>query len=255
MLRDKTNKLANAIASIQSQPSPAEYHHGKQVFRGITMDQFAQYLSEVLHASVTNQTGLTGRYDIALTPPRVGPEDSLPERLMGILRNELGLELTPRNAVAQLLGVSQPGGATTTFNPPRMLSATTYTLRLLDADAAGLKPASLEPDPFGLIAADVAEEAMRSQGNTAGQLAAAGVDDASARNACINNLRLIDAAKQQWALEKGLSATNVSTWDDIRPYMRPKGDGSDPSCPSGGSYTIGAVGDPPTCTVTGHALQ
>ena len=33
----------------------------------------------------------------------------------------------------------------------------------------------------------------------------------SQQNACINNLRQIDAAKQQWALEKGKQATDVPT--------------------------------------------
>jgi len=69
------------------------------------------------------------------------------------------------------------------------------------------------------------------------------------RNACINNLRQIDAAKQQWALEKGKQATDVPTWDDIRPYLY-----KIPSCPAGGTYTINAVGEKPTCSVPGHEL-
>ena len=38
---------------------------------------------------------------------------------------------------------------------------------------------------------------------------------ASAANACINNLRQIDAAKQQWGLEHHASATNTPSWDDL----------------------------------------
>jgi hypothetical protein len=71
----------------------------------------------------------------------------------------------------------------------------------------------------------------------------------SQQNACINNLRQIDAAKQQWALEKGKPATAVPTWDDIQPYI-----GQIPHCPAGGTYTINAVGERPTCSVPGHEL-
>jgi len=73
--------------------------------------------------------------------------------------------------------------------------------------------------------------------------------ETSQRNACINNLRQIDAAKQQWALEKGKQATDVPTWDDIKPYLY-----KIPQCPAGGTYTINAVGERPTCSVPGHAL-
>jgi len=69
------------------------------------------------------------------------------------------------------------------------------------------------------------------------------------QNACINNLRIIDAAKQQWALEKNKSAGDVPTWDDIQPYLH-----KSPVCPAGGTYTINAVGQPPTCSIPGHKL-
>ncbi|MGH7975075.1 MAG: hypothetical protein ACREDS_09305 [Limisphaerales bacterium] len=71
------------------------------------------------------------------------------------------------------------------------------------------------------------------------------------RNACINNLRQIDAAKQQWALEKNKTADAIPTALDLLPFFR---NGIFPVCPSGGTYTIGAVGDPPTCSVPGHVL-
>ena len=71
----------------------------------------------------------------------------------------------------------------------------------------------------------------------------------SQENACINNLRQIDAAKQQWALEKGKQTTDVPTWDDIKPYLY-----RIPHCPAGGTYTIGPVGEKPTCSLPGHRL-
>jgi outer membrane lipoprotein-sorting protein len=74
------------------------------------------------------------------------------------------------------------------------------------------------------------------------------------RNACINNLRQIDAAKQEWALEKGKPNGTVVTEADIKPYIKLDPNGNIPKCPSGGKYTIGKVGELPTCSIPGHAL-
>jgi chromosome segregation ATPase len=70
-------------------------------------------------------------------------------------------------------------------------------------------------------------------------------------NTCINNLRQIDAAKQQWALENDKTADALPSAQDLLPYFR---GGIFPVCPSGGTYTINAVGVPPTCSVPGHVL-
>ncbi len=70
-------------------------------------------------------------------------------------------------------------------------------------------------------------------------------------NACINNLRQIDAAKQQWALENSKTGSAVPTAQDLLPYLE---DGLFPVCPSGGTYTINAVNVPPTCSIPGHVL-
>lgn len=48
-------------------------------------------------------------------------------------------------------------------------------------------------------------------------------------NACINTLQMIDAAKQQWALEFQKPATAMPTWDDIRPYISSSPDWKPPS--------------------------
>ena len=74
---------------------------------------------------------------------------------------------------------------------------------------------------------------------------------AQQRNQCIANLRLIYAAKQAWALEKNKTDTDVPTEQDLLPYIK---GGTFPVCPSGGAYTIGSVGQVPTCSVPGHVL-
>lgn len=66
------------------------------------------------------------------------------------------------------------------------------------------------------------------------------------RNACINNLRQIDGAKQQWALEERKSDTDTPTSADVKSYIKNL---VFPECPAGGSYTIGPVRDDPTCTL------
>ena len=75
--------------------------------------------------------------------------------------------------------------------------------------------------------------------------------EAAQRNACINNLRQIDAAKQQWALVNNKTDEAIPTALDLLPYLK---GGVFPVCPSGGTYTINAVGLPPTCSVPGHVL-
>jgi len=70
-------------------------------------------------------------------------------------------------------------------------------------------------------------------------------------NTCINNLRQIDAAKQQWALENDKTADAIPPAQDLLPYFT---GGIFPVCPSGGGYTINAVGVPPTCSIPGHVL-
>ena len=74
---------------------------------------------------------------------------------------------------------------------------------------------------------------------------------ASAANACINNLRQIDAAKQQWGLEHHASATNTPSWDDLRPFFAHE---HIPLCGHGGRYTIGRMDQAPTCSYPGDFL-
>jgi chromosome segregation ATPase len=71
------------------------------------------------------------------------------------------------------------------------------------------------------------------------------------RNACINNLRQIDGAKQQWALEKNRPDDALPTARDLLPYLK---DGVFPVCPAEGAYSINAVDEFPGCSVPGHAL-
>jgi prepilin-type N-terminal cleavage/methylation domain-containing protein len=73
----------------------------------------------------------------------------------------------------------------------------------------------------------------------------------SQMNACINNLRQIDGAKQQWALETKQATNATPVFSDVMPYMR-----SSVTCPAGGasasfgsSYTINSVDVKPACKI------
>ena len=80
----------------------------------------------------------------------------------------------------------------------------------------------------------------------------AGIDTpTAAKNECINNLRLIDGAKQAWALEMGKKAEDTPSWSDVQPYSRDP-NGAIPKCPSGGTYTMGRIGAKPECSIAGH---
>jgi prepilin-type N-terminal cleavage/methylation domain-containing protein len=72
----------------------------------------------------------------------------------------------------------------------------------------------------------------------------------SQANACINNMRQIDAAASQFALEKG--KTTGSTYDmntDLTPYLKLNSGNLIPGCPAGGSYTSDTVGTKSTCSL------
>jgi prepilin-type N-terminal cleavage/methylation domain-containing protein len=82
----------------------------------------------------------------------------------------------------------------------------------------------------------------------------------SQSNACINNLRQIDAANQQWALEHNKVSTDVALVGDLAPYLG-RGTGEtintagnqvagDINCPGSGTYTLpAAVSAVPTCSL------
>ena len=71
------------------------------------------------------------------------------------------------------------------------------------------------------------------------------------KNTCINNLRLIDGAKQTWALQNNKTPDAVPTPQDLVAYFPNQ---FFPQCPAGGNYIINAVSNRPTCSVAGHAL-
>jgi prepilin-type N-terminal cleavage/methylation domain-containing protein len=77
----------------------------------------------------------------------------------------------------------------------------------------------------------------------------------SQQNACINNLRQMDGAVQQYALENKLPPTGGYALTDLYPYIKLTTGGALPACPAGGSYTAGAsIAVAPTCNIANHQL-
>ncbi|HSY19442.1 MAG TPA: type II secretion system protein [Candidatus Acidoferrales bacterium] len=76
----------------------------------------------------------------------------------------------------------------------------------------------------------------------------------SQANACINNLRKIDNASDQFAIEHGKKygdAVNLNV--DLTPYIKLNAVNQIPMCPAHGTYNIVSVGDQPTCTIGNSA--
>jgi len=80
----------------------------------------------------------------------------------------------------------------------------------------------------------------------------------SQMNTCINNLRQIDAAKQQWALETKQASTTAPVFSEISPFLK-----NVVICPAGGrnadfgsTYTINDLATKPVCQIspTTHLL-
>ncbi len=74
---------------------------------------------------------------------------------------------------------------------------------------------------------------------------------AAQTNGCINNLRQLDGAIQQYALEQKLPVTAPISTADVVPYLK-----MSVTCPAGGaaatidtSYTLVNCGTPPLCKI------
>lgn len=75
------------------------------------------------------------------------------------------------------------------------------------------------------------------------------------QNTCLDHLRIIDGAKQQWALENHASQTVTPTDTQLQPYLGRGNAGVLPICPAdpqqtfATSYNINDMSTSPTCKV------
>lgn len=83
--------------------------------------------------------------------------------------------------------------------------------------------------------------------------------ESSRAKSCVANLKQIEAAKEQWAIDTNQAATATPDWSDlvgVDKYIK-----AQPSCPSQtgpgtGHYTLGNMSTRPTCNsgIATHAL-
>lgn len=70
---------------------------------------------------------------------------------------------------------------------------------------------------------------------------------------CINNLRQIQSAKEQYSVfENAPDTLLIVNGSDLDDYI--KGGFGSLSCPASGVYTINIIADDPTCIIANHAL-
>ena len=77
--------------------------------------------------------------------------------------------------------------------------------------------------------------------------------DAAQMNVCVNNMRMIDAAKEQAAMQHGYRRGDTVPTEQVSEYL--KNGLSGVSCPRGGSYTVKPVGEDPECSIHGSLSQ
>ena len=69
--------------------------------------------------------------------------------------------------------------------------------------------------------------------------------ESSRQKACVSNLKQIQSAAEQWAMDKKQAGSATPADSDLFGtglYVAVK-----PTCPAGGTYTIGSVDSDPTC--------
>jgi prepilin-type N-terminal cleavage/methylation domain-containing protein len=74
------------------------------------------------------------------------------------------------------------------------------------------------------------------------------------KNACIANLKQIDGAKEQWALENKKTSGDTVDTTAVNSYLK---NSQAPACPANGTYSYNNVGTAPTCSqgsALGHTL-
>ena len=75
----------------------------------------------------------------------------------------------------------------------------------------------------------------------------------SGRDSCVSNLRQIDGAKDQWAIENKVAKGGTPDTNAVCEYI--KGNHL-PTCRAGGTYSLNPIGKNPTCRIggSGHSL-
>ena len=74
----------------------------------------------------------------------------------------------------------------------------------------------------------------------------------SQANSCKENLRKIEGAKEQWAMDSGIAQAAAINTTAVATYLK---SGKLPACPANGTYTYGAIGTDASCAIASHVNQ
>ena len=70
--------------------------------------------------------------------------------------------------------------------------------------------------------------------------------EASRAKSCQGNMRQVETAKEQWAMDTKAASTATPTMTELTTdYIK-----STPACPSSGTYTVGDMATRPVCSIT-----
>jgi hypothetical protein len=69
---------------------------------------------------------------------------------------------------------------------------------------------------------------------------------------CRNNVIALDGAKEQLKIEKSLRTGDEVTPVQLSNYFF---EGMFPTCPAGGTYTLGPIGQEPSCSIAEHSAD
>jgi hypothetical protein len=75
----------------------------------------------------------------------------------------------------------------------------------------------------------------------------------SQANQCMNNIRQIECAKEQWALANKKDTGVTAVTDEVMAYI--KIPSAVTNCQAGGTISFGVIGTNATCTIPGHVLS
>lgn len=128
-------------------------------------------------------------------------------------------------------------------NEKNELAARSQTLAQSPSDGGSLQQALQELQQLRSENEALRNASVKEGGPTVEQNLAA------YKNECINNLRMIDGATQQWALENSKLPGDMPEYVALLQYLQ-----NPPVCPQGGSYTFAGVGKKPTCNMPEHKL-
>ncbi len=189
--------------------------------------------------SHANQTGLvsTPLYKEMLTaaPAKVSAIEFLSPRFMETYLAALtaAMSANPDPEAAAMLNGMMSGLKNMSAGGYALKTPTGYYSESL-ANYGGAKPIELLASSYvGIIAAVAIPSFTKARAN-------------SQEKACLNNRRIIDAAKEQWAMENAKTAGHEVEESDIAEYIT----GGLPAlvCPACGTYTLNAIGAESACS-------